>query len=288
VQLVDPRSITRGMVRVDTGEDLVEALEALAQAAGWTDAYVTGAGELELVELTAAAGGETQTLENAQLTALSGRIQRRDGHVVVELRASVVTSGAVHSGRIAAAITGKLLLVVDAVSEVAPLPLGHHTVPAVALSAKPLGGAPALASVATERATMPSPHSQAPPASVTQPRSTFLGGASRGGLTPRAATKPISSSFKTRPIVSPVRSTASFDDGDDHENPIVNAGEFLRHPQLGLCEVVGDDDSGGTRIRVPTGKLRVLRLDALQVMPAERDDEDRMVFKITGPRKKRR
>ena len=74
---------------------------------------------------------------------------------------------------------------------------------------------------------------------------------------------------------------------EDYEVPIANPGDYLDHPQLGLCEVVGDDDSGGTKIRVPSGKLRVLRLDALRVNPAERDDEGRKVFKIVGPRRRR-
>jgi len=67
----------------------------------------------------------------------------------------------------------------------------------------------------------------------------------------------------------------------------VEPGDFLQHPQLGFCEVVADDDSGGTRIRVPSGRTRVLRLDALHLLAPETDEEGRRVFTVTGPRRRR-
>jgi predicted DNA-binding protein with PD1-like motif len=106
VQLIDERAISRGMVKVESGEDLVESLQALASAAGWVDAMVSGAGTLELVELMTAAG-QSETLEEAELLSLSGRIHvGPEGKRLVTLRASVMAAGAVHVGRITAALTG--------------------------------------------------------------------------------------------------------------------------------------------------------------------------------------
>ncbi|RLB45224.1 MAG: hypothetical protein DRI90_28670, partial [Deltaproteobacteria bacterium] len=89
MHLVDEQAISRGMVRVEPGEDLIEALEALAQAAGWRDGYVTGAGVLELVELASGPDGATDTLENAELASLSGRIAHENNQAVARLRATV-------------------------------------------------------------------------------------------------------------------------------------------------------------------------------------------------------
>jgi hypothetical protein len=103
-----------------------------------------------------------------------------------------------------------------------------------------------------------------------------------------SASQPLSESFSTKPKVHKIeRKVEVFDDEDDD---IVDpqAGEFLAHPQLGLCEVVGDDDSGGVRVRVPSGHVRVLRLDALRIAAATRDEEDRQVYKVIGPRRRQR
>jgi predicted DNA-binding protein with PD1-like motif len=249
LQLVDQKTLARGMVRADPGEDLVESLQALAQAAGWEEAYVTGAGVLDLVEIERAVG-DVVTLEKAELLSLAGRIALEDGKAVLRLRASVTVGGRSESGRILAAITGRLILVIDAVARNVPAPQVRPATP------KP---------VAT------------PPPRPAPPRDPGNGGALRATAA-RGANEPPSQSFTSRPLrVSPPQL---------RENPAVEPGDYLDHPQLGLCEVVGDDESGGTRIRMSSGRVRSLRLDALQVMPAETDGEGRTIFKVAGPRKR--
>jgi hypothetical protein len=267
VQLIDDKAISRGMVKVESGEDLVESLQALAEAAGWIDAMVSGAGTLDLVELLAA-DGNTVTLENADLIALAGRIHRGpDGARLVALSASVSAGNSLHSGRITAAMTGGLLLVIDAVSERANV----RSVP------------PQRSAGSTDRAaTSPAAASPRPQGAMSPPPPPTFGDGRR------SASKPLSQSFKTKPMVQPIPAPKFNLDDEDDENPILNPGDFVDHPQLGLCEVVADDDSGGTKIRVPSGKTRVLRLEALKVLNGVQDDEGRMVFKVTGPRKKRR
>jgi hypothetical protein len=101
----------------------------------------------------------------------------------------------------------------------------------------------------------------------------------------RTASKPLSQNFSTKPVVHKLPHR-HFDDVEEHENPILNVGDMINHPQLGLCEVVGEDDSGGTQIRVPSGRVRVLKLEALMVRVDETDAEGRNVFKVLGPRRR--
>jgi predicted DNA-binding protein with PD1-like motif len=265
VQLVDTKAISRGMVKVEPGEDLVESLQALARVAGWQEAVVTGAGVLELAELASA--GETITVENAELLSLAGRIERRDGQPLVVLRATLLTTDGSKSGRIVAAMTGGLTLVVDAIHEAGAATNTGRTLPAPSVSDR---GMPSP-SVTTNplsggTATLPAPGRKV----------------SNSGLS-----KPPSQSFRSKPMVRPPTRNRFDLDEDDDENPVVNTGDFLAHPQLGLCEVVGYDESGGTKIRVPNGKVRVLKLDALIVEKGVEDDEGRDVFNILGPRKRR-
>jgi predicted DNA-binding protein with PD1-like motif len=250
VQLVDESAVARGMVRVDRGEDLLAALAALARLAGWRDAYVTGTGTLALAEVRTA-GGSIVTLEDAAVASLSGRLRSGTGSGGVELHVALLGAGALHVGRLLGAVTEDLLLVVEAVA-------GDRVV------------------LTPDAGT----HPAAPRPEVARPIVDDEDGV-------RAATKPLSQSFTTKPVAVPVAPAS----GAGEQEEIwaeVEAGDYLDHPQLGFCEVVGDDGSGGTRVRVPSGRVRVLRLDALQIMPAKRDDEGRRVFRVAGPRARSR
>jgi len=247
------------MIRVEPGEDLVAALETLARAAGWRDGFVTGAGHLDLVELAVGSDGSTRTMENAELTALSGRIAiEADGRAVVRLQAAVYAAGSPYSGRILAAVTGELLLVVEAV-------LGDPAVGTATTSDGHGGSTPPPTSAS------PTERTPTPPTAPT-----------RASDAPRSATKPLSQTFRAKPIPKRVPSSP----GAEGENPEVEPGDLINHPQLGMCEVVGEDESGGTRIRVPSGRVRVLRLDALRVLAGETDEEGRTVFRVAGPRRR--
>lgn len=238
------------MIRVERGEDLLAALAALAEVAGWIDAYVTGTGTLELAELRTAAGNIV-TLEDATVTSMSGRLGPRADRCEVELFVALLGAGALHVGRLLGAVTGNLLLVVEAVA-------GDQAVASLEATARVIAPRPGVA--------RPIPDDEE-------------------GV--RAATKPLSQTFTTKPVAVPVApSSNSGEQGEVWAE--VEAGHFLDHPQLGFCEVVGDDGSGGTRVRMPSGRVRVLRLDALQIMPAKDDAEGRRVYRVAGPRARSR
>jgi hypothetical protein len=263
VQLVDDNAIARGMIRVSPGEDLIAALEALALAAGWTDGFVTGAGTLEIVEL--ARGVETMTFDNAQLVQLSGRVTKRGDGCEATLTAGVLANGALQSGRIAAAVTGDLLLVIDAVLGTS---MGRRT--AEGLEPR-------------QRMMAPTARETGASTGITPPGPAVV--ADDGDE--RSATKPLSQTFTAKPVIVPRGREAQADEADDDHWMDVVAGDFLEHPQLGFCEVVGDDESGGMRVRIPSGRVCVLRLDALQIMAPADNDQGQRVFKVAGPKKRR-
>lgn len=245
------------MLTVQPGEDLIAALEALAFAEGWADAYVTGTGSFELVELTARIGMPSTTVEQAELLALSGRVRRVGDRCLAVLRTSVLHEGRQMVGRIDAAITGEMLLLVDARAAARPKPAVTPT--------------PALAR----------PPSEAPrPAEPVIEEDDLVGTENVS----QAATKPLSQSFSTKPVIRRVHNETL--DEDDSHSQEVEVGDYLEHPQLGLCEVVGDDESGGTQIRMSSGRVRTLKLEALHVMPSNEQREGRRVWRVAGPRRR--
>jgi predicted DNA-binding protein with PD1-like motif len=282
VLLVDGNAVTRGIVRVEPGEDLVEALKALAEAAGWRDAVVTGAGALELVELLSPDGSNV-TLENAELTSLAGRIHRgAQGQAVVSLAATLSHASGARSGRITAAMTGGLLLVVDAITEKA-----RATAASEPPRAQPQRSDTMRAAAPQPPVPQPAPEPRVEATPTPSPAAAPIKPADLDGQ--RSASKPLSQSFTTKPMLRPIPAPKPVDDDAEeiHEVALPEAGDILEHPQLGRCEVIGDDEAGGTRILLPSGKLRVLRLDALEVLRGVADDSGRHVYKIAGPRRHR-
>lgn len=277
MQLVEG-DIQRRMIHVEAGEDLLSALETLAVEAGWTEAFVSGAGSLELVELAGEPGQPPATLEDAGLLTLSGRVVREGGRCVATLRAAVNASGDLHAGRITAAVTRHMLLVVDAATGTAEPAVAREVAPA-----PPPPLRPDPRSGAREPVWAPEPVRPAPEAVRLPPSEPSPSAPDR-----LDAAGPPSNTFTPRPMPKPIvrsgRSSQTFEDLQDvHPEP----GDLLDHPQLGVCEVEGEDNSGRTLIVVPSGKRRALMLDALEVLPAVTDGEGRRVFKIAGPRARR-
>lgn len=265
MELVEEKAIARGMVRVQSGEDLMDVLRALAAAAGWVEAHVTGSGVLDMVELKGT--GPTATFEQAAIVSLSGRVVRRSEGVDIALFAMVLADDKVEAGRIEGAMTGGLTLVVDAV--VAPS------------ASKAAGTEPRPA---TSRAVS-SPAAAKPSA----PGRSAPGGSPPGAPRPSAPSLP-KKNLPNKPLAPPParRLVPNEDEEEEHENPIVDNGDVLVHPQLGRLTVVGDDTSGGIKVRIDGGKIKILRLDALEISnDVEEDEEGNRTFKVIGPRRKR-
>ncbi len=255
MQVIDESAIARGMVRSDPGEDLLAALEGLANAAGWREAFVSGTGSLDLVELEV--GSEVLSLERAELVSMSGHIVRPEQRAIARLHVQVLVGGRVHSGRVVAALTGPLLLVVEA----ALLPSAASSVGARAV---PKAAASPVMEFRSRKANADMP-----------------------GARPSSPGVP-STVFGVAPVVVPLgRVDASLAPIEDEYWMEVAAGDWLDHPQLGRGEVVGDDESGGMRVRIPSGRVCVLRLDTLEVAAPTEDAAGTRVFRVIGPKRRR-
>ncbi len=271
MQLVDNSNVARGLVRVTPGEDVLETLQQLAQGAGWREGFVTGCGGFQLVELDAGNGAPV-TLENATLLSLSGHLTRHDGEAALAMWATVLSQGERHEGKVVAAVADAMLLMIEGITADAPSRVALTS--SVLPTTTPARTAPTPASPKTAEA--------AGAAEATRPVSVSPASAQR-----RGGYVPPSQSFRGKPMVRR-RPVVTLDDDED-ENPMLEAGDLLKHPQLGLCVVEGDDPSGGTKVRVGEGRLRVLRLDALRIDPQPvTDEQGRRVFTCLGPRRRRR
>jgi predicted DNA-binding protein with PD1-like motif len=299
MRFVDEQGLSRHLVRSKPGEDLLAALADLAKSQRWKRALVIGAGILELVEVRDHQG-ELHTLEHAQLVALSGTVTSEGDEAAVMLLGTMISGSHLVTGGLVEAVAGDLLLRIDGIVEATPAALsdpppaapplhGTDTEPPVALRPTDLTppDAPPVAPdsepdtideevVVSEPSPPPPTPSPAPDAAPAR--------VAVSDTPPLSAPKPPSKTFRTRPIPRRVPSRPRADDWDgDYVAP--EEGEYLQHPQLGLCRVEGPDERGGTIIVVPSGRRRTLRLDALRVMPAEEDEEGRQVYKILGPRR---
>jgi len=313
MRLIDDNAVARMMLRIESGEDLIPTLEALAYAEGWGEAYVTGSGVLDLADVQKPTAAEALTLDSAQLLSLSGRVRRTDSRCVATLYASVLSGNTVHHGQITAAVTGELLLVVDAMSgtnavatrkptSIAPTTQASPATVASSAPPPPSAAAPSAAAPSAAAPSAAAPSAAAPSAAAPSAAAPSSAAPSSAAAPPpahakpsppslldgqRSATKPLSQSFTTKPVLRRIPSAPQVADDEVYEDEI-EPGDVLNHPQLGRCEVVGDDGSGGTRIRVPSGRIRTLKLDALRIMrtDASGGDDGPRIYKVAGPRRR--
>lgn len=290
MRFVDEQGLARHLVRSEAGEDLLASLAELSNRQRWKRALVIGAGVLELVEVRDAVG-ELHTLEQAELVALSGTVTAAEPAPRVVLLGTMIAGARLVTGRLVEAVAGEMLLRIDgvvmetpaAVSDLPPA-MAPPTDPPPALRPTDLSvGAPAPSPPAPAREPDTIDEEVEVPAEPdTESEPGAIGPVSPAPAPPPlSAPKPPSKTFRTRPIPRriPSRPRAGWDELMPDE------GEYLDHPQLGLCRVEGHDERGGTIITVPSGRRRTLRLDALRVDPPEEDELGRRIFRILGPRR---
>lgn len=286
MQVLDHSAIVQAIIVLEQGEALLELLPVLAADRGWAQGLVRGAGRFALIELAREAG-EITMAEDAAILSLTGTLGG-------PIHAVVLAGGQVHSGRVVASIVEEVLLEITAVAPEIAAGASLPRPPSQPLAEPPPSEPPPVALPAepprVELPAEPPPVDRPaePPPLVLQPaapKPTGQAPSSPPGpgplrhdtSPPLSAPKPPSQSFR-RPIARKLHRRREHD-------PIPEAGDYLAHPQLGLCRVEGDDGSDGTIITSPSGRRRVLKLDTLRVQPAETDDEGRRVFQIMGPRR---
>lgn len=261
----------RFFVRLRAGEELLEALEVLAQRERLQAAWIRGVGALERAAL------EHVVLdEPCEVVALSGSLSWDGDEPRPRLRVALapLSDGArLIGGVLLRAVATDVELLVESFDdvpidlvEVAPRPPRiRATAPRV--EPPPDAGddlaeeddedeAESSASPGVSWADVARASAHAEPAPPPPPP--------RGAAAPRAA-----------PHEPPPRPEATV----EHRGPAPDKGDFVQHVQFGLCKVERTDGRGSIVIKLPSGVRKKLRLDFMDVGRPRRD-EGRRVFPV--------
>ncbi len=269
----------RFFVRVRAGEDLLEAVEALAQREELQAAWIRGVGALERAEL------EHETLdEPCEVLSLSGSLAWDGDDVRPRLRvtlAPLAAGGRVVGGVLRRAPATDLQLVVESFDDVpVELVTTPNRTPRIVASAPP-SRALVEPSFVDEDDYDDEEDADAAPAAVSWAdvaKASAVVEAMPEPPPPRAPRAPV------RPHEPPPRPSPTSEPTVEHRGPTPEKGDFVQHVQFGLCKVEKADGRGGIVIKLPSGLRKKLRLDFMDVGRPRRD-EGRRVFPVR-PRKR--
>lgn len=263
----------RFFVRVRAGEDLLEAVESLAQREQLQAAWIRGVGALERAEL------EHETLdEPCEVLALSGSLAWDGDEMHPRLRvtlAPLADGGRVVGGVLRRAPAADLQILVESFDDV-PVELvsvGART-PRIKASAPPTRKL-VEPSFAAEDDYDDEEDDDAAPAAA--------GGVSWADVAKASAVVEAMPEPPPRPARAPVRPHEPPPRPEPaaprHHGPTPDKGDFVQHVQFGLCKVEKADGRGGITIKLPSGVRKKLRLDFMDVGRPRRDD-GRRVFPV--------
>jgi predicted DNA-binding protein with PD1-like motif len=280
----ETRHVRRFVVRLEPGEDLAASLSRFAQADGYRAGWVKGRGLLEWAELASFDGEDrafrsAKRIEGPLTVAFEGALAMRLGEPTFELDGMVSreVDGVPHAlgGRITQASALSVECVIEVFEDVRlerqedatlglPVWRSGERIPGVAARARAVVAEPSKPGTPKPAITPSTPVRAAEPAPTT-------------GLA-----KPEPTADKPAPLVSwaavaAVSKNAPEPEANESSDP--QRGDFVEHRQFGLCRVEGDDPDGGTRIRLPSGARKTLRLDVMEVLPPRRE-AGRVVYPI--------
>jgi uncharacterized protein len=279
--------VRRLVGRLDRGDNLPEALVALARTHEVTAAWVRGLGALEWVELceydqhTQRYRPGKRIDRPCELLSLEGNLSMKGGEPFAHVHVTVSwESGdgiAVAGGHLVAAQVFACELSLECYDD---LHLAREWDAATGLSLWADEGASDGAPSETPEPTgiswshVAAVSSQPPP----EPRVTTARTGRRRGHVPTGKLPPA-----PRPQPLPERRRMSEDEFLEERQP--ERGDFIEHRQFGLCRVDGEDAEGGLLIRLPSGVRKVIRLEMLRV-EAPRHQDGRRIFSVR-PRTRR-
>lgn len=253
----------RFFVRLRAGEELLEALEALAQREHLHAAWVRGVGALERAALE-----HVVVDEPSEVLALSGSLSWDGDEPRPRLRVTLalLSDGArLIGGVLLRAVATDVELLVESFDdvpvdlvEVAPRP------PKIRASAPRVEPPPEVDDDLAEE----DEDDDAPPPS---PGVSWADVARASAHVEPPAPPPTS----RRSHEPPPRLEATV----EHRGPAPDKGDFVQHVQFGLCKVERTDGRGGIVIKLPSGVRKKLRLDFMDVGRPRRD-EGRRVFPV--------
>jgi len=274
----ETRHVRRFVVRLEPGEDLVASLTRFAQADHYRAGWVRGRGLVEWAEL-ASWDGEgrafraAKRIEGPLTVSFEGVLAMRLGEPCFEVDGVVSRErdGVPHAlgGRITQASALSIECVIEVFEDARlerqedatlglPVWRTGEKIPGVAARARAVVADPRPLDARPERAVQVAPVASP----VVEPPK----------AAPAGPPNPISWA-----AVAAVSKSAPEPDASEPTEP--QRGDFVEHRQFGLCRVEGEEPDGGTRIRLPSGARKTLRLDVMEVLPPRRE-AGRVVYPV--------
>lgn len=276
----ESRHVRRFVIRLEAGEDVVASLGRLAKGELYRAGWVRGRGLLEWAELASFDGQEralraARRIEGPLGVTFEGALAMHLGEPAFTIDAVVSRErdGAPH------ALGGRLIqgssLAIECVLEVfEDARLERQDDDTLGIAVWRTGDRVPGVAARGRAAAAPEPPrpAAAPPAPAPVPA---LAPAPAPALAPAPAPAPATPvSWATVAAVSNATPRTA-----DEPSLEPRKGDWVEHRQFGLCRVEGEDPDGGTRVRLPSGSRKVLRLDVMEVLPPRRE-ADRVVFPV--------
>jgi len=285
----------RMLVRIEQGEDVVEALAALAEEQDVCAAWIRGVGSLESATLEHTAVGEP-----CEILSLEGTVRWRKKEPQVRLRVALapLSDGArIVGGVLAEAAAVDVELLVECFDDV---PLKH---------VRAAGAVPRIEAVEAPSRSLVEPDDDGDDDDWDEPYDDaddedveFDAPAPEpGGAVSWAQVAAVSAAAEEdriveqayakaapkpeRPGRAPRESTPAAPKASERTMEVVpEKGDFVQHRQFGLCKIEKTDGRGGVKIKLPSGVRKTLRLDFMDV-GRPRMEKGRRVFPVR-PRKR--
>jgi predicted DNA-binding protein with PD1-like motif len=284
VIVFESKKSRRILVRLERGEELVAAIESLAERERIGAAWIRGIGTLEWVELdrhdqarrkaeppqrfdlpcdVLSLEGNVSTLNEQPRAVLHAAIARRTDNGLDVIGGRVRRGGVFH-----------IELAIEAFDDVS---LARERDEATGLALWAEQGEQSSRALVREREPEPEEAEESPSDLVSW---ADVARASTQPVVPershkRKPSEPPNAPFKPPPIPDRRRSTE-----DEFLSQVLpERGDFIEHRQFGLCKVDREDEEGGLIIRLPSGIRKTIKLDFMDV-GEPRTEGTRRIFPV--------
>jgi predicted DNA-binding protein with PD1-like motif len=267
----------RLVVRLERGEDLVRAIETLAQREGVRAGWVRGVGSLSWVELdrhdqTRRGPEPPQRFDiPCDILTLEGSLAMTGDAIRATLFATLArrTDNGVDvlGGRVRAGLVFHAELVIEAFDDLV-LSRQHDDRTGLTLWV----GTEEERDVEADRTIDDEPETQLAPK------------VSWADVAAVSAAPPAPPSKRTPPDRSSAHDRRRRAEEEFLSAPLPGRGDFIDHMQFGVCKVDREDEEGGLVVRLPSGVRKTIRLDFMDV-GAPRHENERRIFPVRPRRR---
>ncbi len=248
----ESKKARRFVMRLDRGEEIVAALEKLPARERIVHAWVRGVGSLSAAELQ-----DQTALGPSDLLTLEGTV----GEGGVRIYATLARrGGGLSGGRLLRGVVTQCELVIDGLDQLSAAEEHEDEDEAEAETAPSIS----WADVAAVSSTPPVKKAKERPRSVA-----------------KAASEQQTTPLRPPPIPEKKKRTS---EEEFLTEPLPTRGDFIDHPQFGLCKVDREDEEGGLMIRLPSGVRKTIKLDFMEVGQV-REEGTRRVYPVRPRRR---